>query len=130
MHRIILQEYGTQINIEEIADNCNITAQSMRALLRKANSRIMTALSLRTNPLIMDSDTVRAVNIAGAIRLSAQIELEIMPKYLGFSENDTHWKEDFYLLSHCQSMAGYLRATISILSPRIGARYMILQVGR
>ncbi|KEF39703.1 McrBC 5-methylcytosine restriction system component [Schinkia azotoformans MEV2011] len=99
MHRIILQEYGTQINIEEIADNCNITAQSMRALLRKANSRIMTALSLRTNPLIMDSDTVRAVNIAGAIRLSAQIELEIMPKYLGFSENDTHWKEDFYLLS-------------------------------
>lgn len=99
MYKIILREYGTPENIDALADNCHITPQSMRVILRKANTRIMKSLSQNAVPFVIDSDTVRAANIAGVIRLSAQIELEVFPKYLGFSEDDVHWKEDFYLLS-------------------------------
>lgn len=99
MHKIVFQEYGLPININIIADNCHTTPQNLRSLLIKANARIMKALSMNSAPFVMDSDTVRAVNVAGAIRLSAQIELEIIPKYLGFSDQDVNWKEDFYLLA-------------------------------
>ena len=99
MHKIILREYGPPRNIDELAESCQITPQNLRALLRKANSRIMRALSQSTPPFNMDSDSIRAVNVAGSIRLSAQIELEVVPKYLGFSEEDVNWKEDFCLLA-------------------------------
>ena len=99
MYRVILREYGTPENIDALAESCHIPPQTMRTLLRRANVRIMKPLSLTSAPFIMDSDTIRAANIAGTIRLSAQIELEIVPKYLGFNEADAHWKEDFYLLS-------------------------------
>lgn len=99
MYKIVLYEYGTAESIDALADSCRIAPQSMRLLLRKANARIMRALSLTAAPFIMDSNTVRAANVAGSIRLSAQVELEIVPKYLGFAEEDAHWKEDFYLLS-------------------------------
>ncbi len=99
MYRIILQEYGIPKNIEELAAGAGTTPQNLRSLLDKAGNRIAKALSLTSNPIVMDSNAVRAVNVAGTIRLSPKIELEIVPKYLGFSENDIRWKEDFYLLS-------------------------------
>ncbi len=99
MYKIVLHEYGPAENIDVLANRCRIAPQNMRILLRKANARIMKALSLTAAPLIMGPDTVRAANVAGSIRLSVQVELEIVPKYLGFAESDVHWKEDFYLLS-------------------------------
>jgi len=99
MYRILLHEYGTPKSIEELAVVADTTPQNLRSLLGRAGARIAKALSLSSSPFVMDSNTVRAVNVAGTIRLSSQIELEVVPKYLGFSEDDVHWKEDFYLLS-------------------------------
>lgn len=99
MYRILLHEYGDPKSITELAASCGTTPQNFCSQLDRASARIAKALSLSSSPFIMDSDTVRAVNVAGTIRLSAQVELEVVPKYLGFSEDDIHWKEDFYLLS-------------------------------
>ena len=99
MYRILLHEYGTPKNIEELSASADTEPQNLRSLLGRAGARIAKALSLSSSPFVMDSNTVRAVNVAGTIRLSVQIELEVVPKYLGFSEDDVHWKEDFYLLS-------------------------------
>lgn len=99
MHRIVLHEYGNPKSIDELAGASGTTALNLRSLLGRASARIAKALSLTSSPFVMDSDTVRAVNVAGTIRLSAQIELEVVPKYLGFSADDIRWKEDFYLLS-------------------------------
>ena len=99
MHKIYLQEYGEPKNIEKLAEECKLTAQSLRSLLTKAGDRISSALKPASGPFVFGSGTVRAAGIAGTIRLSAQIELEIVPKFLGFSENDVRWKDDFYLLT-------------------------------
>lgn len=99
MYKIILQEYGIPRSIEELAYETDIMPQDLRSLLGRAGSRIAKALSLSSSPFVIDSNTVRAINVAGTIRLSVQIELEVVPKFLGFSEEDVKWKEDFYLLS-------------------------------
>ena len=99
MYRILIQEYGIPKSIDELAVGADTVPQHLRTLLGRAGDRIAKALSLSSSPFVMDSNTVRAVNVAGTIRLSAQIELEVVPKFLGFSENDSHWKDDFYLLS-------------------------------
>lgn len=99
MHKILLKEYGIPQSIDELAIGANIVPQKLRILLGKAGDRIAKALTLSSSPFVMDANTIRAVNVAGTIRLSAQIELEVVPKFFGFSETDIHWKEDFYLLS-------------------------------
>lgn len=99
MHRILLREYGRAENISSLANTCQISVENMRNLLSKANDRIIKALSLDSAIFILDSDSVRAINVAGLIRLSTKIELEVVPKYLGFCEDDVNWKEDFFLLS-------------------------------
>ena len=99
MIRIQLEEYGDSISLEFISNQIGIKSTELQRLFQLANSKIKKALHLNIDPIVCEYDKVYARNIAGTIRLSNQLELEIIPKYLKHYSESKSWKEDFYLLS-------------------------------
>ena len=86
--RLSLVEYGTGIEVSE----------DIRPLIESANKVIQRVLLEKRNALVMTDGKLRALGIAGTIRLSKDIELEIIPKMLGNQEQSS-WKESLFLLS-------------------------------
>ena len=68
------------------------------ALLDPAARRLRELLRLRSSPLTVSaSGSLRVDGIAGLVRLSPDLELQIAPKFL--DPNDPGWQEDFFLLA-------------------------------
>ena len=86
--RISLIEYSNGIEDSE----------HIRPLIDRANVIIQQALHVNRNVLVITDGNLRALGIAGVIRLSKDIELEIIPKMLCDS-NESNWKESLFLLA-------------------------------
>ena len=86
--RLSLVEYGTGIEISE----------DIRPLIERANKVIQQALGEKRNVLAITDKKLRALGIAGTIRLSKNIELEIIPKIFD-DHGESGWKESLFLLS-------------------------------
>ncbi len=99
MNKIQLEEYGESVLFNEISKNISISNGEIKRLFQIANNKIKKALRLKRDPLIFEHDKVSAQSVAGTIKLSNRIELEIYPKFLKQRAKTIAWKEDFYLLS-------------------------------
>ena len=86
--RLSLVEYGNGIEISE----------DIRPLIERANKVIQHALGEKRNVLVVTDKKLRALGIAGTIRLSKNIELEIIPKIFD-DHGENGWKESLFLLS-------------------------------
>ncbi len=79
-------------------DNGIDISESVRPLVDRANKVIAQALRTKRNALILSNGKLKAIGIAGSIRLTKDIELEIVPKML--TVQDAHnWKESLFLLA-------------------------------
>lgn len=104
--RIELIEYGTGVDLKHLAVHCD-SSQDINDGIAAANKRICKKLGLQKNPLVLSDGRLRACGIAGIVRISKKIELEIVPKFLSHAKN-TSWKETLYLLSVLSKHGGIL----------------------
>ncbi len=86
--KLSLVEYDYGVEISE----------DIRPLIDRANKVIQQSLHLKRSALVVAEGKLRALGIAGTIRLSKQVELEIIPKMLD-NQSDTDWKESLFLLA-------------------------------
>ena len=86
--KLSLIEYGSGIEISE----------DIYPFIYRANRVIQRSLRLKRNALIISDGKLRALGIAGTMRLSKSIELEIIPKMLDEQDNN-NWKESLFLLA-------------------------------
>lgn len=86
--KLTLVEYGNGIEIDE----------EMRPLIDRANKVIGQSLHINRSMLVISERRLRALGIAGTIRLAKDIELEIVPKMLD-DQGETDWRESLFLLA-------------------------------
>ena len=86
--KLSLVEYGNGIEIPE----------ELRPLIDRANRVIQQALHKKNAALVVSDGKLRALGVAGTIRLSRELELEIIPKMLDDQEL-SDWKESLFLLA-------------------------------
>ena len=104
--RIELIEYGNGVDLKQLAVHCD-SSQDLNDSIAAANKRICRKLGLQKNPLVISDGRLRVCGIAGMVRLTKSIEIEIVPKFLSHAKN-TSWKETLYLLSVLSKHGGIL----------------------
>lgn len=104
--RIELIEYGTGIDLKQLEVHCD-SSQDLNDSIVAANKRICKKLGLQKNPLVISDGRLRVCGIAGIVRLTKKIELEVVPKFLSHTKNAS-WKETLYLLSVLSKHGGIL----------------------
>ncbi len=96
--RIPLTEYAwSDTALTEAASRSLLSVQEVASLLASASARIKTTLGLSDPPVRISGRSVMVGDVAGILRLSPRLELEVAPKFLG-SDSD-RWREDFVLLA-------------------------------
>ena len=104
--RIELIEYGTGVDLKQLEVHCD-SLQDLNDSIVAANKRICKKLGLQKNPLVISDGRLRVCGIAGMVRLTKNIEVEVVPKFLSHTKN-TSWKETLYLLSVLSKHGGIL----------------------
>lgn len=104
--RIELIEYGTGVDLKQLEVHCD-SSQDLNDSIAAANKRICKKLGLQKNPLVISDGRLRVCGIAGMVRLTKNIEVEVVPKFLSHTKN-TSWKETLYLLSVLSKHGGIL----------------------
>ena len=104
--RIELIEYGNGVDLKQLATHCD-SSQDLNDSIAAANKRICRKLGLQKNPLVISDGRMRVCGIAGMVRLTKSIEIEVVPKFLSHAKNTT-WKETLYLLSVLSKHGGIL----------------------
>jgi len=98
--RISLVEYSTSDDVAlHISKATGMQREQAKLLLIEAGWRVAAVLGYNTNPIVVDSKGVRAVDVSGLIRIGPSLELEIAPKFLGLDKSDPRWREDFFYLA-------------------------------
>lgn len=77
--------------------------------VHKANRRISANLKIKRDTLQIYDGRLRAIGIAGVIQLTRNVELEIIPKFLG-NNVGADWKATLYLLSTLSKHGSILTA--------------------
>lgn len=99
-HRFNLVEYGPPTDLSgAIHAATGKTKDEARRLVIQASERIARSLRFNQNPITLTDVGVRAVKVAGMLRLGPSLELEIAPKFLGAGVEDRSWREDFFFLA-------------------------------
>ena len=96
--RFTLVEYGEGIDADCLLLEDGVTLSALNRLIEKANLIIQRSLGISRTPLVLSDGKLRALGIAGSIKLSKTIELEIVPKMLE-DVKDSNWKESLFLLA-------------------------------
>jgi hypothetical protein len=73
------------------------TRQELAALLGEASRRLRKLQGLDSEPIVIDGDHVKVVELAGLIRIETGLELEVAPKFLG--HETVGWREDFFRIA-------------------------------
>ncbi|GAB4100531.1 5-methylcytosine restriction system specificity protein McrC [Sinomonas halotolerans] len=99
IERIVLQELEDRPHTTaEIAELCDTSSDDVLLQLRHLNIRIKRLLGYKEDPITVSATGAwKADGIAGLLRLNAQIELEVVPKFLDPSSST--WRLDFFLLA-------------------------------
>jgi 5-methylcytosine-specific restriction enzyme subunit McrC len=91
--RITLPELSARPLVETAAEATGLSPHEVKRLLEDTSRRLQTIFSLRNEPFEFSGDQVQIEDVAGLIRVSPTLELEVPPKFLG--ENYSGWREDF-----------------------------------
>lgn len=94
--RLSLTEYGKWRPIAEAAVALGTTRDVLATQLDTASRRISEALGVQ-GCIEVAEGRFRVVDVAGIIRLSGRVELEVSPKFL--SLYDAQWREDYFALA-------------------------------
>lgn len=95
-----LVEYGVpKVLLGAISEQMGLSRQQVHTLLINAGERAAQTLGFSVNPVSVVGDSIRAVNMAGLLRVAPGIEIEISPKFLGLDSDNERWREDFFYLS-------------------------------
>lgn len=93
-----LQEYGpAKPLVLTLASHLGCSKSVAHQMLARAGDRLQSILDLGTAPLEFSGGSVRAVDVAGVMRVAAGVELEIVPKYLDPAAQS--WREDLLYIS-------------------------------
>src|SRR6266540_4191863 len=95
-HRIALVENRSRPVLAEATAELGQGRQEVAALLSESSRRLRKLQRLEMEPIIIDGDHVKVVELAGLIRVEAGLELEVAPKFLGQSRG---WREDFFRIA-------------------------------
>lgn len=111
MSRFSLVEYGIPVDLVcQISQQHGLSDTQVCDMINSASRRIRRLLRLSSDPLSVGGNQVKASDIAGILRISPQIEVEIAPKFLGLDSENSRWREDFFFLAML-STHGRLLAT-------------------
>lgn len=95
-----LAEYGGPEDIvSPIAESTGLSRKQVNDLLLSCGERVRQVLCLSRNPISVSGDGVRAVDVAGLLRVAPGVEIEIAPKFLGLDAANPKWREDFFFLA-------------------------------
>jgi hypothetical protein len=94
--RLSIVEYGADTNIEQEALRLGITSQALQKFLEQAASRLSDVLHV-SDPILFERGGFRVAGVAGLIRLTNSLELEVCPKFL--DPADPRWRDDFFLIA-------------------------------
>lgn len=99
MDRLVLQELRSKPGaVREIANLSGISEAQVLVHLRELNDRVRTLLGYEDDPItVSSSGALKADGVAGLLRLTASVELEVVPKFL--DPNSSTWRSDFFLLA-------------------------------
>ncbi len=107
MTRLQATEYGTDAGwLYRVSQETKIPPAEMRLLVDRASSRVTSLLGLSEPPLWLHGDNLEVGGVAGLVRLSRGVELEISPKFL--SPADATWREDFFYLANLSTQGRVL----------------------
>lgn len=95
--KIMLVEYSAGVALDSIFHN-PADIDEIYGGVYKANRSISANLKIKRDALQIHNGRLRALGIAGVIQLTKNIELEVIPKFLG-NNVDADWKISLYLLS-------------------------------
>lgn len=99
-HRFNLVEYGPPTDLSgAIHVATGKTKDEAKRLVFQAGERIARSLRFNQSPITLTDIGVRAVKVAGMLRLGPSLELEIAPKFLGTGIEHRSWREDFFFLA-------------------------------
>jgi len=79
------------------ASELHVTIADVAALLESANQRLMRQLNLATSPMKIQGAGLRVEDIAGLVRVSQRLELEVAPKFL--ARESATWRGDFFVVA-------------------------------
>ncbi|WP_186423780.1 5-methylcytosine restriction system specificity protein McrC [Lacrimispora celerecrescens] len=132
--KVQVVEYADGISIDSIAHN-NDEINEIYYGINRANKKIANSLRIKRDTLKFSGGKIRALGIAGIIRLTNNVELEVVPKFLKHSMNDD-WKATLYLLStlskygsilsteHIKSSASYISSLYDIAGRILAQEYL------
>lgn len=94
--KYVLSEYGLGIDILQEAKG-HIEYGQLATAVSEANKRIRSSLGVSRDALIFSDGILKAAGVAGSLKLTRDIEVDIVPKFI--SENESDWKATLYMLS-------------------------------
>lgn len=110
-----LREYGdAKPLLRTLAEHLACSISAARDLLARASERVQKVLNTSAAPLEFTGGEVRALGIAGMLRITNGVELEVVPKYL--DAGSAGWREDLLFL------AAITRYGNILTSDRLGTR--------
>jgi 5-methylcytosine-specific restriction enzyme subunit McrC len=89
-----------------------MTSTEAVAALTRGSARLRRALRLPegNGPILIDGESVKVVGIAGVVRLAPSIELDIAPKFHGFSHPG--WREDLLAISNYTRRGSFIAQNV------------------
>jgi 5-methylcytosine-specific restriction enzyme subunit McrC len=94
--RLSIVEYGPATKIPREAARLGITQDALQKSLEQTARRMSDVLGV-ADPLWFERDGFRVGGVAGLIRLTNGLELEVCPKFL--DPADPGWRDDFFLIA-------------------------------
>jgi len=134
--RLSLVEYGSSVDLSStIVEITKVDRLTADQILVNSGLRIAKYLGMKSNPINVEPKSVRAVDIAGILSISPSLELEIAPKFLGLSDQNLRWREDFFFLAtlsrhgqllaneHLSSSGGTVRDLSTLVARAFSSMY-------
>lgn len=100
MNKLIFHEYGQGVRINDIEQRFELSETEIYRLLNQMNNKLKKMLDIKSDIFVVDGGSILAKDAAGLLRIG-NLEIEIVPKFLGVTQNN--WKDDFLqllLLTH------------------------------
>src|SRR5437016_796584 len=96
IRRLSIVEYGPATNIPNEAERLGIAPATLQKHLEQTARRLSDVLGV-TDPISFERGGFRVGGVAGLIRLTNGLELEVCPKFL--DPTDPGWRDDFFLIA-------------------------------